>query len=80
MNMLFVLTWAVYFILHVEENKTYILTFVHVWIEVLPGTGQWGLLVVAGFPSVSDIPSQTSSAFLLEPENNIRIVDIIVLQ
>lgn len=71
---------AVYFILLVEDNVQHTLTFVHVWMDVLPGIGRWGLLVVAGSPSVSDIPSQTSSAFWLEPENNTEIDDIVVLQ
>lgn len=79
-HMLYALMWAVHFVLLAEENIPYILTFVHAWMEVLPGIGRWGLLVVAGSPSVSDIPSQTSSAFWLEPENTTTIVDIIVLQ
>ena len=49
------------------------------WVCVRPGIGRWGPLAAAGSLSASDIPSQTSSAFWLEPENNMKIVDIVNL-
>lgn len=61
-----------------QETKViksrYIIRCVYVWVDVLPGIGRWGLPVAAGSLSASDIPSQTSSAFWLEPENNRKVV------
>lgn len=44
-----------------------------------PGIGRWGPLVAAGSLSVSDIPSQTSSAFWWGPENTRKVAGIIIL-
>lgn len=54
---------------------------VFVCLKFLPGIGLWGLLVAAGSLSTSDTPSQTSSAFWLEPKknNNKKLLDIVNL-
>lgn len=39
----------------------------NVRVIAVPGIDQWGLPAAAGSLSVSDIPSQTSSTFWLEP-------------
>lgn len=39
----------------------------NVRVSAVPGIDRWGLPVAAGSLSVTDIPSQTSSVFWLEP-------------